>query len=262
MGATDDSCEITSQTVATQPADRTRTTIGVGEEVTLTFSKGAATWSLSGPGSFSAGLTVLASAIGETVNYMAPDVPGTATISATGGGCTNSITFTIIQPTSVTEVPVSSDVYHTQGYPDVGMITWMYVGPDSVSFYNIKCHEINCTPTVTGVYSCLANSNHDYMPETFGATTTVEAGKGTKMNTQDQVSSDHCGKAPANPSGLEMYAIPWEYQVGSGSFHSMGTVYHQVTCDSSGTVTITKAGATATTTVDAQTLEMPMPTLN
>jgi hypothetical protein len=259
MGASD--CEITSQTVATQPANRDRTTIGVGEEVTCTFSLGMASWSLSGVGSLSSGTSVLASVYGESVTYTAPDTPGTATLTATGSDCTSTITFTIIAPTTV-HMDRVSDVFHTQGYPDVGMFTSIFVGPDSVSFYNIRCHELNCTPTVTGVYSCFADSPHDFRPGDFGATTTVVAGKGTQMNTQDQVYSDYCAKAPANPSGLELYSIPWEYKVGPGGFHFFCTVYHQATCDASGTCTITKAGASATTTVDSPTVPMPMPTLN
>ena len=43
-------CAVTSETVATSPADRTRTRISTGEEVELTTNKGPATWTSAGGG--------------------------------------------------------------------------------------------------------------------------------------------------------------------------------------------------------------------
>jgi hypothetical protein len=42
--------KITSVTVARKPANRDRTTVGVGEQVTLTFSDGDAIWRISSKG--------------------------------------------------------------------------------------------------------------------------------------------------------------------------------------------------------------------
>ena len=40
-------CTITSETIMTQPADRARLNIGVGERVRLTFSLGNANWTIT-----------------------------------------------------------------------------------------------------------------------------------------------------------------------------------------------------------------------
>ena len=220
----------------------------MGEEVKCTFSRGSASWSLSGPGTLSSG------GPSESVSYTAPDTAGSATITAKGGGCSDTITFTIVAPDSVHMVR-NSGVEHNQGFPDVGMKTSIYFGPDDVSFYNIQYHEVNCTPTVKGVYSCLGNCGHDPNPTTLSASTTVVGGKGTQMNAVDHVYSGHCGKTSFfTNSGSEEYDIPYEYKVGSGSFHNFATVVHLATCLSSGSLTIQKAGAQGDTTIDSATV--------
>lgn len=243
---------ITSQTVATQPANRARPKVGVGEEVTCTFSLGSASWSLSGVGSLSSTGTVT-TASGASVSYFAPDTGGTATITATGSGCAPTITFTIVPPSTV-HMDRTSAVQHTAGFPDVGMKTSIYVGPDDVSFYNIQYHEVNCMPVSTGVYSCQTNG-HDAHPAPLSASTTVVSGKGTQMNATDHVYSGHCGTPPANPTGSELYAIPYEYWVGSGSVHSFASpVNHLCTCQASGALNASKAGASGDTTISAPTV--------
>src|SRR5262249_49282106 len=78
--------KITSLTIFEQPGARTRTTIGVGEQVFLTHSPGGATWTTTA-GTVSPGT-------GTIVIFTAPDTAQTVTV--TGGAAT--IAFTVISP--------------------------------------------------------------------------------------------------------------------------------------------------------------------
>ena len=44
---------LTSETYATSPADRARLKLGVGEQVTLVYAPGGASWSIAGDGAIS-----------------------------------------------------------------------------------------------------------------------------------------------------------------------------------------------------------------
>ena len=251
-------CTIVSQTVATQPSDRARTKIGVGEEVTCTFSLGNATWSLSGVGK----LSVFSGGAAQSVTYTAPDTAGTATLTATGSGCTDSIKFTIVAPSEVNMVRIS-DVEHNQETTDIGMWLSWYIGPDDVSFYNIQVHEVNCMPTSSGVYSCITEGHSDN-PATVSAETptTVVPGKGTKMHVKDHHYSGDCDTDPDNDSeGSVVYAIPYEYNVGSGSFHRFCTVFSLSRCSKGGKLFASKGGADASTTINSPTVTVDPKTL-
>jgi hypothetical protein len=223
----------------------------VGEEVALTFSEGNANWSVSGNGR----LSVLQGGAGSSVSYFAPDTASTDTITAKGAGCTAEITFTIVPPSSVHQVRVTA-VEHSQGFPDIGMRTEIYLGPDNVSFYNTQFHELEVGAAASGVYSCLNGSGHHPNPNPLPATTTVTGGLGTKMAAQDHCYSGHCGKPGFfTNSGSEQFDIPWEYQVGSsGKFYPIATATQLSTCLPSGALSISKAGATGDTTINSPTV--------
>jgi type VI secretion system secreted protein VgrG len=247
-------CRITSQTIVQLPADRARTKVGVGEEVSCTFSLGNANWSLAGAGSFSNSAAVT-TASGTTVSYFAPDVAGTATLTATGSGCTATITFTTIPPSTVHMDPISDVVEHTKGFPDVGMHTSIYIGPDDVNFYNIHYHEVDVPMQADGVYSCWIGTGHDAHPATVSPSATVVQGKGTYVNASDHVYSSYCGAPPANPTGHELYPIPYEYWVGTGTKHRFASPVNQsVTCQATGALNASKAGANANTTISANSV--------
>jgi hypothetical protein len=238
-------CKITSKTVAPQPANRARKKIGVGEEVTLTFSLGSATWTTTSG--------ELLANTGPTVNFKAGDVAGKATVTAKGSGCTASIRFKVVAPKTV-HMDRISDVEHYVNYATVGMRTQPYIGPDDVSFYNIKYHEVDVPATATGVYACQNGKGHDAHPATLNATTTVTKKKGTMMNANDHVYSGHCGLPPKKPKGTEHFGIPYEYRVGTKPFHRFATVAQDVSCAPNGALKATKAGAVAKTTIKSATV--------
>ena len=234
---------ITSQTVATSPGARTRTTIGVGEEVDLTHSAGSVTWSTT------AG--TLSATTGATVKLTAPDTGQTVTV--TGG--TATITFTVVAPSGVhmDRFP-GTGIKHTKDLPDSGIQTRPFLLPDNVNFSNVQYREVDIGAVTSGTYSCHSGASHDASPATLTLSSTVVAGKGTQTNARDTVYSGHCGgTAPFTPGSLS-FAIPYEYKVGSGSFHRFATVdqVHTLAADAS-TLTTDKAGAHGDTTVTAAT---------
>jgi sugar lactone lactonase YvrE len=232
-------CGITSQTVAAAPSNRARTAIGVGEVVNLTFTGSSATWSLSG----SAGGTIKTS--GQQVTYTAGAVPGMAKITATGGPCTVTLTLSVIAPSVVRYQRVPGSNYrHTMGRPDVGFAANVYIGPDTVSFYNIWVREAAANATATGVYVQYNGKGHS--PSSPNpATTNVVPGRGTEMVAADQIYSGDPDKAahPFTP-GYEQFNIPRQYSLSKGGpYKDITVVLQKCTLVSGMTLTGAKAGA-------------------
>ncbi len=145
-------CTLTSKTIATSPADRARTKIGVGEEVELTVKGNPATWAItSGTGTLSPNTGAR-----RTVTFTADDKAGSTTITATGSGCScvNTITFTIVRPASWTmKRKPGSSIKHTNGKPDCGFLGIMYVHPNDVNFYRVETREKDSLSVATGCYN-------------------------------------------------------------------------------------------------------------
>lgn len=242
---------ITSQTVATTPGLRTRTRIGVGEEVNLTHAPGSAAWTTT------AG--TLSAANGTTVILTAPDTAQRITVRA--GGVT--LQFDIIAPTSATmDREPGTGVKHTLNQPDSGIQTRVFLGPDDVNFNKLRYRELDVAGTGTGVYSCNpASGGHcgaggggNPCPDK-AMTSTVVAGMGTQSVLGDCAYSGHCGTAPPFGAGSVSLSIPYEYRVGAGAFHAIINVaqVHTLGADGS-TLTSDKAGAHGDTTVAAATV--------
>src|SRR3954452_14951759 len=124
--------KITSQTVATMPSKRDRKKLGVGEPVRLTFSLGSANWTLTGTGT---GLGKLSTRSGAIVTYTAPDRATSVSITATGSGCTASITLETIEPSGMRmERSPHTKGNHKKYKTSVGFIADVYILPADVSF--------------------------------------------------------------------------------------------------------------------------------
>jgi len=235
---------ITSQTVAKVPADRTRLTVGVGEQVRLTFSGGSANWSISGGQG-----TVTPS--GKTSIYSASIMPATETIVAvdTVDSATATITFNVIAPSGLLfeRVP-GTTLHHKLGWPDIGFSAKVYLQPETVSFEYIGVREDEAFYAATGYYSWENGLSH-------GAATSAEvvsslvAGKGWLLAEKDDVWS---GRQPATPPfapGHETVNIPWEYDAAAdgnaGPFHVFAHVTQNCELENDhSTITATKGAAT------------------
>ena len=243
------SAHITSQTVATEPGDRTRLTIGVDEQVRLTFSGGNADWSISG-----AGGTV--SSPGKTSLYTASDVPASETITAVDQKthATATITFDVIAPSGLLfEVSTpGTQVHHHQGWPDIGFSAHVYVQPETVSFQYIAVREDDATFVATGYYSFDNGESHH--PNTgYEIAAKFVAGKGWELPDLDDVWS---GRQPAPKPFKPGYAslfIPVEY-TDAGETPGNNHIFTHVsqTCElkkDGSTIEATKGNAKVTLTI-------------
>lgn len=225
-------CTITSQTVATSPANRARTRIGVGEEVELTVSPGPATWAItSGTGTLSP-----SSGSHSKVTYTAGDTAGIVIMTATGAGCSCTITFTIVEPSSWTmKRKPGSNLKHTHGRPDCGWLASAEIHPNDVNFYRVQIREKDSLSVATGSYNPSHNGKYhgNYPPpdrvspwvplishsetdgSAMGATDTVYSGYPSTTAT---------GTAPPFNVGTYYWPITWQWKVGTGAVHNFPSV--------------------------------------
>lgn len=240
---------ITSETVAPTPGVRTRTTIGVGEEVNLTHAPGAAAWATR------AG--TLTPADGVTVKLTAPDTAQKVTVTAGSA----SIVFDVIAPNDVHMDPFpGTGIKHAKDHADSGIETLPFLLPDSVNFYNVTYRELNVGANTSGTYSCFgAGTGHCAQPSggacgDLALTNTVVAGKGTQAVRGDCAYSGDCLEATPQTPGMLYFLIPYEYKVGAGAYHQFKLVLqlHMLAPDRS-LLMSSKAGAFGFTTVGAAT---------
>jgi hypothetical protein len=231
--------KITSETIASVPADRKRLTVGVGEKVNLIFTPGIANWSTSGG--------KLSSANGETVRFTAPDREATIIIKAAGIGGTADITFKVIEPRGVLmEKGSGTRVWHVQNIPSVGIRTSIYIQPATVSFENIEAIEDDCSGLVTGYF--IGTSLDGVSHGTHGGGTQVKVGpvvegKGSRVLAQDTAASGHCNFGEPYSNGTFDWPIPWKFRVSTGENKEFSVVHQRFTIDEAGAMNVTKAGA-------------------
>lgn len=251
---------ITSETVVADPAPRTRTKIGVGEEVTLTHTPGAAAWS--------APLGRFSVANGPTTIFTAPDT-AQARLTVTGGAAT--IDFEIVAPTSVSmDREPGTGVMHALNRPTSGIRARVFLGPDTVNFNKVIYHEMDVAGVATaGAYSCNPFSGGHCGAGGGGVAcpdkdmlTTVVAGKGTQSRRGDCATSGDCCGIPLAAGSVSL-SIPYEYKVGAGAFRAITNVpqVHALAANLS-TLTTDKAGAHGDTTVAAPSATVAGCTLN
>jgi len=210
---------IDTETVATQPEDRTRKTIGVGEEVRLTLEPDGLspiTWSLTGPGS-------LDTTTGPTVVFTAHDRRSKPTITATWSECRCSVSFDVIEPSSLL---FENSSVRVAGAPPaqkwIGIVYFakVYSQPDTVNFYNINLYESSAAPVKKGYFKDKdipdhqANGPHDIAG--------YAAGKGSLMRKLDWVGG-HASPEPFK-NGTVTYPLDWLYAVGSGAKKKIQTI--------------------------------------
>jgi hypothetical protein len=238
-------CTITSQTAVTAPADRTRTTIGVGEDVYLYCSEGGVTWTLGGWGA-------LSSDSGASVTFRAGGDAGMAVITATGARCVCSIIFSIIAPAStfMGRAP-GYELKHHNGRPDCGFFGQFFLLPDSVSFKNIEVREKNSKCTADGFFQPFDNYSHQGSAQTESPWFTMKdciAGQGTPANLNDRICSGDTGKpGPPFEAGTMTWPITWEYRVWGGPAIALPQFGQSHAVDASGQCSSSKGGTTVST---------------
>ena len=243
---------IESQTTAEVPENRDRRTLGVGEEVLLTFSGANAHWSLTGgKGSVEPN--------GKSVIYTASITAATETITAvdTSTAAKATIQFTVILPTAVMDEVIPNSIKHEHDRPDSGMRVHVYFQPDTVSFEYIDVIERDIPSVATGVYKPFNGDGHDPNKKALPMDKVVP-GKGTEWLPVDNIySGDPATGAPFTPGSIS-FQIPYVYGSVStgrkGPFYNMMVVPQESLLDKDGvTLKSTKAGATITTSVSNAT---------
>lgn len=254
MGKTASPCpcadaRITSQTVATSPANRARTKIGVGEEVGLTYSKGSAAWSIT------SGTGRISPSSGAQTTFTASDTAGDVAITATGGGCTATITFTVVIPSGWTmNRQPSTNLQHTQGRPDCGWKGIMYVHPNDVNFYNIETREKDSLCVGLNSYISFNNLWHGNYPQpdrvsSWFPIVSHSDTDGSTDNAPDRIYSGDPG-APATgnstpfTAGSHHFPITMQWRIGTGSSHDFTIQRQEAEIFTTGRCEIRKGGNT------------------
>lgn len=247
------SCTLTSQTYAASPANRARTKIGVGEEVTLTYSPGVGDikWSATGG--------TLSPKSGASVTFTAEDTAGKVTITATGSLGSASITFTVVIPAELTMMrKPDSPLLHGEGYLNCGFTGKPLIHPNDVNFYRVEIRELDSRAITSGVYndsegafhggesyrrnggasSWLPLSSHNDTDGTGGvAEDTIYAGYPSRYSSKP---------APPYEPGTLTFPITWQWRViGMKEIHYFPQLLHSQVLDQNGLVTISKGGYTA-----------------
>jgi hypothetical protein len=237
-------CTITSKTVATSPANRARTRIGVGEEVELTVNPGPATWAItSGTGRLSPRGSQ------TTVTYTASDTGGNVTITATGAGCSCTITLTVVVPSSWTmKRQPGTKLRHNKGRPDCGWHGIFFVQPKDVNFYNMEFREKDSQYEGDGSYSSYKGAWHgNYaLPERVSAWLPITShtdADGSQPAGVDSVDTGDPGPAvtgdkPPFKVGSGHFPITMQWKVGTGDAKDFPTtrqedeIFADVRCES------------------------------
>ena len=239
-------CTITSETVSTARTNRARTRVGVGERVTLTFSLGAASWTITGAGT-------LSGTSGSSVTFTAGDRNGTATITATGGGCTASITLTVVEPSGAYQRQYGATL-HNAGSCSAGFEGVTFLTPLDVSFENIEVHEGVCNSTahgsfVTAGWDNLAHPSWAFVPCDGGTDATGSKVLGPNFDGTEHYDHIFSGQLPADcAAGDFTWVIPWEFRVAGGTPKVFTHLTHFAVADGARKMTMSKGGVTVDAT--------------
>jgi len=214
------SFNIRSQTVATQPSSRTRTTIGIGEEVNLSIDPSASvTWSIDGDDGHMGKLSQLS---GSTTIYTACDRAKLVIIKARNHcGNEDTITFSVKEPASGrfgSETDISSV---TATHIAVGFQAHPAMMPNNVSFYNCEFREGVCTSISSGILAIRPEIDHDDTGQWVPFSTTVGS-DGTELDYPDKVRTRRTLSTfptGGTTDGSFLWPIPWRAQVKRGAIN-------------------------------------------
>ena len=210
---------IKSETVATQPANTSRTKLGIGEKVMLSIEEepsfsGTVTWEIvSGEGEISNN--------GNMATFTASDQAGETKIRAILEGtisCNRQIDFTIIAPIEIRfSCPpvIDRGCLHRLLHPSGGVRLRPYIFPDDVSFSNLEVQEqfVSSSEYTRTLYWSNQTPN-DHMQGSYeGALDIVEPNLGTQVDAVDLIAIIG-GLSSASGVGLLELGIPIKYRVG------------------------------------------------
>ncbi len=232
-------CTIVSQTEHDQPPNRSRTKIGVGERVGLRVDPGPATWSVGIGGE-------LSSESGTDVTFTAGEEAANATITAEVGGKSCSIQFEIVAPEGLSlERLDDRGFYHRQGKPSAGFVGRVHLLPADVNFDACEYKEEDVAAEGEDRCDFMDGQGHHPNPNFLPISSTVVPGRGSQSGI-DTVKIRMTIPGSLAPGGTVTWSIPWLYRCSGGLDHPIATIDQVARMDDTGTVTISKGGASVT----------------
>jgi len=140
--------KVKSETVATTPSDRSRTQIGIGEEVTCSIIPASIPASLTANWSENTGNGKVSPAMGTSTTFTASQSPSTSRVRVRVGGVECTLNFTVIAPNGILYSPDNAD---SPDYPRIPGPPNLFIGngryfpvtiqPTTVSFCNVEFRE-------------------------------------------------------------------------------------------------------------------------
>ena len=235
--------KLVSSCVADYPTNKARLTIGVGEEVDISFSPTPPTNAI-----WKKDLGTLRSRVGTSNQFTAPHKKGQATVTATlPNAPPEQIRFEVLEPTGVdhaviivTNIPRLGTI--AQGDAGAQMQLCVFMAPTNVSFYRAEMEEVDEDGTnITGYFT-------QWTPQQLRHQSSRAV---WFFLSQTNSWTDECWVMPdvlPQPWSLGSFAwhIPWRWAVPSGGYmhpnEGAGAWWQVFTIDATGTVKITKFG--------------------
>jgi hypothetical protein len=169
--------KVLTQTVSTSPANRDRTTLGIGELVNCWTEGGIeVNWEASGGGS-------VTPAYNDSTTYTAPKSPATPTVHAKLDTADCTVNFTVIAPDGQTSEWDSDHPLGDSGGEYIGAASWFKVTvlPTTVSFHYASFREY--IPAQGWTWPSGATENYS-----------AQAGAPYSVNLANLWDSDHCAE--------------------------------------------------------------------
>ena len=232
--------ELTSLTAATLPADRQRTTIGVGETVTVLANQ-LVEWEIKGS------LLGKEQKTATTLTFMASDQAGAVQVIAKTECEVKSILFSVLQPSGLRFIKTKE--IHVHNVLDAGFLAQLYIQPAHVNFSKVVIREVD-SPSYggTGLFSMENGRMHgDYIKKheyTSGWMKAISYSEiyGTLMEGEDvayQVREEYC--PDRIPKSEIHYSIPYEWRInGVDAIHQLPLVYQSCLIESTGRIIVKK----------------------
>ncbi len=236
---------LSSETEATWPENRERTTVGVGEYIVITAegTLGCEVVSWRSWGDAVNHRFTHPTDKDETIRWFAGEREGTVRITvADDCGCEATINFTVIEPSGVRIRRVNKRVRHTNGLPSAGFLGQPKILPTTVSFGGIEVREQVAEGVGTGIFSVLNGDQHP-----LGKWNPVNDDNDTSR--PDRIFSGEISDFNFT-AGTFTWAIPWEFRVGRGGAKRFTTVNHVATVTETGQMTMSKGGASVSAEIN------------
>lgn len=265
FGITSKPIVLKSETIATLPANRSRTTIGVGEAVKVRVtSEEPVTWRISGA---SAKITERKN---KEMTFTVSDVVGTVTVTAKSPSDEQSLDFQVIAPSGIHYYEDLKHIkFHTVYFHLKDTFSFMVVNlhmrllPSTVNFDNVQIREVNIRAETRGeIFQSASEEGLWHIRTAFkkdGTPTRPYGDTADIVSTHSSINyvahPDLIGIADADSASKylplieENYAIfkiPVQWNLKSKSrYHTFATIIQEIRIDTSGTIKNKKGNYTS-----------------